>query len=298
MKNDMIGVGAIIGDMFGSRYEFSKYGFSFNKDEYLNYNTSLKFTEDDFYKYTDDTILTLAVKDALLTLYNGEKENNFKEILIDNFEVFGVNNINAGFGKKFLKWLISINKKPYNSYGNGSAMRVSAVGYVCNNIEDTLKLSKLTAEVTHNSLEGIKGAQAVAAAIFAARYRYSKEEIKEYLEKKFGYNLSISSKEVFSKETNDKVNGYKLSCQLTVPEAVLCFFESNSFEETIVNATALNGDTDTRAAIAGSIAEAFYGVPDYLKDIVKNKLNDDLLSILENDSFYAYQDCDSKPILI
>jgi ADP-ribosylglycohydrolase len=285
MKNNMIGIGAVIGDMFGSRYEFKKHWISFDKQEYINFNPSMKISDYDLYRYTDDTILTLATKAALNSLYNGEKVNDlekeFKYLLIDNFEVLGINNINAGFGRGFLKWLISRSKNPYKSYGNGSAMRVSAIGYVANNIEDTLKLAKISAEITHNSKEGIKGAQSVAAAIFAARYGYNKNEIKDYLEKKFGYNLSISSKDVFSEDNNKKIKGYKLSCQLTVPEAILCFLESNSFEETIINSVALNGDTDTRAAIAGSIAEAFYGVPNEMKDICLSKLPDDIIAVIK-----------------
>lgn len=304
----MIGIGAIIGDMFGSKYEFGKYGFKFNKEEYIKNNMTIN--EDDLVKITDDTILTLALKKSFIDA-NNETSTDTKmsfesymsklyDIIVKNFNDYGNKYINFGYGKKFLEWLIGKNKFPYNSYGNGSAMRVSSVGYISNNINDTLELAKLSAVITHNHPEGIKGAQAISSCIFAARCNYTKDEIKSYIHYIFGYNLDIKSNEVYNLESKQNIPGYDISCQLTVPEAILCFMESNSFEECIINAVSLNGDTDTRAAIAGSIAEAYYGVPDYLIEYVINKLDvryEDLLTILLDDDAFVGDAESYKPEL-
>ena len=181
----------------------------------------------------------------------------------------------AGYGGRFRHWLKSPNPQPYNSWGNGSAMRVSAVGWLYNDMDSVLRMARLTAEVTHNHPEGIKGAEATAAAIFLARSGRSKAEIKAYVEREFGYDLSRSCDEIRP--------GYRHveSCQETVPEAITACLEGESFEDVIRTAVSLGGDCDTLTCIAGSIAEAFYGVPEALKRECEERLTAELAGVLE-----------------
>ena len=165
--------------------------------------------------------------------------------------------------------------QPYNSFGNGSAMRVAAAGWLFDTLEKTLEMAKVTAEVTHNHPEGIKGAQATAAAIFLARTGHSKPEIRQYVEENFGYDLSCSCDEIRP--------GYHHveTCQQTVPEAIIAFLESTDFEDALRNAVSLGGDSDTLACITGGIAEAFYGMPEELKRETLSRLPGDLLDAYE-----------------
>ena len=181
----------------------------------------------------------------------------------------------AGYGLRFINWLNSSDSSPYGSYGNGSAMRVSSCGWLFDTIEETRHVAKLTAEVTHNHPEGIKGAEATAAAIFMARTGSTKEEIRDYIVSEFGYDLS---------RTIDEIRpGYHHveSCQETVPEAVTSFLEGESFEDVIRTAVSLGGDADTLTCIAGSIAEAFYGVPDDLREECRKRIDPGMLEVLE-----------------
>ena len=198
--------------------------------------------------FTDDTVMTIAVMKWLLS---GELTSMR---LIQEVVALGTKYWAAGYGGNFNDWLHgSNNYQPYNSFGNGSAMRVSPVGWFFNNEEDVLKYAKISADITHNHPEGVKGAQAIAMAIFMARTGSTKEEIKKYIETKFGYNLSRTLDEI----RPDYV--FHVDCQESVPEAIICFLEATSTLEAIQLAVSLGGDTDTQADMAGAIAEAYYG---------------------------------------
>ena len=178
----------------------------------------------------------------------------------------------AGYGGRFRYWLGERNPKPYGSYGNGSAMRVSAAGWLYDSMERTREVARATANVTHNHPEGIKGAEATVSAIYMARKGSSKEEIKEYIEREFHYNLD---------RTLDEIRpGYHMdeTCQRTVPEAIIAFLESKDFEDAVRNAVSLGGDTDTLGAITGSIAEAFYGIPAVLIAECKSRIDKGMMT--------------------
>jgi len=197
--------------------------------------------------FTDDTVMTIAVADALL---DGGTADDF----IDSMEKFGRLYPNAGYGGRFGSWVHSDEREPYNTWGNGSAMRVSPCGWFAESLEEAEVLAERSVSVTHNHPEGIKGAQATAAAIYLARIGKSQAEIRDYIESKYEYNLS---------RTLDEIRpGYRFNetCQETVPEAIIAFLESKGFEDAIRNAISLGGDSDTLAAITGSIAEAAYGI--------------------------------------
>lgn len=232
--------GAIIGDIVGSIYEFNNIK---TKDFPLFQESCC---------YTDDTVMTIAVAQALLKAR--EQKLDFKQILIEEMQDLGRRYPGRGYGGSFARWLKTKDPKPYNSYGNGSAMRVSPCGLIAVELSEALALAKASAEVTHNHPEGIKGAQAVAGAIFLAKCGKSKEEIKNFIQYTF-YDLD---------KTLDEIRPtYKFNetCQETVPQAIQAFLESDSFEDAIRNAISLGGDSDTLAAITGSIAWTFYNKP-------------------------------------
>ena len=243
-------LGAIIGDIVGSVYEFNNIktkGFPFMNEKCF---------------FTDDTVMTIAVADALL---KGGTADNF----IDSMKEIGRLYPNSGFGGGFYKWLFSDNREPYNSFGNGSAMRVSPCAWFADSLEEAEQLAERSAAVTHNHPEGIKGAQATASAIYLARFNTSKDAkgiIKEYVENTYGYDLSRTLDEI------RPVYKFNETCQETVPEAIIAFLESNGFEDAIRNAISLGGDSDTLAAITGSIAEAAYGIP--TKDYIDGSMGD------------------------
>ncbi len=223
-------LGAIAGDIIGSPFEWNT-----TKD----YNFTL-FSRGCV--YTDDTVLTIALADSILS------KTNYTKKLKEYYRLYP----DAGYGGRFSQWAASERSTPYNSFGNGSAMRVSPVGWAYRSLEEVLLKAKQSAEVTHNHSEGIKGAQATASAIFLARTGNSKKQIKQYIEKKFGYNLSRDY------ETIKKTYKFDVTCQGSVPESIIAFLVSNSFEDAIRKAVSLGGDSDTQGAITGSIAEAFY----------------------------------------
>ena len=248
-------LGAIIGDIVGSIYEFDNIK---TKDFNL-------FTNEMF--FTDDTVMTVAIADAIM---NGGQHENF----IQSMKKWGVDYIDKSYGHSFRRWLKSENSEPYNSWGNGSAMRVSPCGWVAKlsePFEEGLKLTenlaKKSAEVTHNHPEGIKGAQATAAAIFFMRHGKSKNAIeeyknklKDYIQNKYKYDLNFTLNEIRPSYA------FNESCQKTVPQAIVSFLESENFEDAIRNAISIGGDSDTLAAITGSIAEAAYGIPEDIKN--------------------------------
>lgn len=249
--------GAIAGDIIGSHYEF----FPCKEKDFLLFG--------DHYYYTDDTVLTLAIADALLN------KSDYQSSLVNWSRRYP----NCSWGVRYNVWFRINKQEPYNSFGNGSAMRVSSVGWAFDTLEKTLSEAKKSAEVTHNHPEGIKGAQSVASAIFMARNNATKQEIKAYIEDKFKYDLSRKYGDIQPDYSHIE------SCQGSVPEAIISFLESTDFEDAIRNAVALGGDADTQACIAGAIAEAFYGhVPEKIWNTCKKELEPDMLTIV--DDFY------------
>lgn len=246
-------LGAITGDVIGSFYEF----YNIKSTTFPLFRGASRFT--------DDTVMTIAVADWILS------DDKITCVLKE----WGNRYIAAGYGGMFYNWLQSENPQPYNSFGNGSAMRVSYVGWAFDTLEKTLDMAKQSAEVSHNHPEGIKGAQAIAACIFLARTGKTKQEIKEYIETTFGYDLNRSCNEIRP--------GYKfdVTCQGSVPEAIVAFLDSHDFEDAIRLAISLGGDSDTIGAMTGAIAEAHYGgVPADIAQEVLKRLPNDFIEIM------------------
>lgn len=275
--------GAIVGDIVGSVYEWNNIK---TKDFPL-------FQDKCF--FTDDTVMTCAVAEAIMS---GGKHDNF----IDAMKKYGRMYPDAGYGGRFSTWLFSEDRKPYNSFGNGSAMRVSPCAWAIDftDCDETgllpdkgKELVKLSAEVTHNHPEGIKGAMATAEAIFICRFYHRdsglnrdkntgniidtcKKSVKEHIEKKYGYNLSQTLDEIRPRYTFD------VTCQGSVPQAIIAFLESTDFEDAIRNAISIGGDSDTVAAITGSIAEAAYSIPDWIREKACSYLDEPLMDVVNN----------------
>ncbi len=267
--------GAILGDIIGSPYEFDSHNIKTKEFELFS----------DRSEFTDDSIMTLAVGEALMDAGRDASDEEIKEALVRSMQKYGQAYPLAGFGMNFSVWLNQKDPKPYNSYGNESAVRVSAVPWLYQeDFEKTLHVARLTAEVTHNHPEGIKGAEATAAAIFMAIHGQTGDQIRNYIVKHYGYDLS---------RTCDQIRPdyhHVESCQETVPEAMTAFLEGKDFEDVIRTAVSLGGDSDTLTAIAGSMAEAFYGVPEELKRSARAALPSDLLAVLVRFDEYIEQD--------
>lgn len=227
-------------------------------------------------EFTDDSVLTIAVAEVLLK-YNPDDEENFKENLIDIFHKYGEMYPDVGYGGNYLSWVENKRRDPYNSCGNGSAMRTSAVGWYAKTIEECERIAKLCAEITHNHPDGIAGAQATAGVIFLARNGASKDELKAYMEKYYPVDFTIDE----IRPTYE----YEIINKTTVPQAFRCFYEATDFEDTIRNAISIGGDSDTVAAIAGSMAEAFFGIPEDIAETVMSYLDDYMSDIVEK--FYS-----------
>lgn len=255
--------GPILGDMIGAPYEFDTGDKT--KDFPLFVNASA---------FTDDTVMTLAVAEALLDTC-GQADSLVKAALVRSLKKWGRAYPNAGYGARFIGWLASDTSEPYHSCGNGSAMRVAAAGWLYDSLEQTRHAARLTAEVTHNHPEGIKGAEATASILYMARNGASKEDIKEYAVREFHYELSRTCDDI--RPTYHHVE----TCQETVPEAITAFLEGTDFEDVIRTAVSLGGDCDTLTCIAGSMAEAFYGVPEDLQAECRKRLTPDLLEVLD-----------------
>ena len=257
--------GAILGDIIGSPYEFDRSG---------KIKLFPLFSPD--CRFTDDSVMTIAVADAFLRISPNESDETIRKQLIRSMQTFGRVYPSIGYGARFLSWLLTDDPQPCGSWGNGSAMRVSSAGWLFEDLATTERMARLSAEVSHNHPEGIKGAQATAAAIYLARTGSSKTDIKTYIEDTFGYDLSRTCDEI-------RPNYHHVaSCQETVPEAITAFLEGTSFEDVIRTAVSLGGDCDTLTCIAGSIAEAFYGVPTELKHICRQYLPADLKEVLQS----------------
>lgn len=256
--------GAILGDIIGSPYEFDRGNKS--KDFPLFSQKS---------KYTDDTVMTIAVAEAFLDAQSATDMDWIRRRVVRGMQRFGKLYPHAGYGGMFSRWLREKDPQPYGSYGNGSAMRVSSVAWLYDDLDIVRRMARLSAEVTHNHPEGIKGAEATATAIFLARTGSTKAEIKAYIEGQFGYDLSRTCDEI--RPTYHHVE----SCQKTIPEAITAFLEGESFEDVIHTAVSLGGDCDTLTCIAVAIAEGFYGVPEDLKQECRNRLPEHLLEVLQ-----------------
>jgi ADP-ribosyl-[dinitrogen reductase] hydrolase len=242
-------IGSIIGDIVGSTREFH-----YEKDNCRDWPLILETSQ-----ITDDSILTLATSHSLLN------SNNFNEsyyrFAMDNPQPLG------GYGAMFVDWLYKRTKRlPYDSYGNGSAMRASPIGWFSDDEDEVLELAKKSAEITHSHPEGIKGAQVVAWSILKLRKGMPKDVLKNEIEKKFNYDLNFNLMDL------NKNYQFEPSCQKSVPQAIFCFLESSSFEETLRNVLFIGGDTDTIGAIAGGIAEAFYKIPNKMIEIAEKKM--------------------------
>ncbi len=247
-------LGAIIGDIVGSAYEWS----SVKTTKFALFSSQSRFT--------DDTVLTVAVADAIL------HQKDYARTIWE----YGRKYPRAGYGGSFAQWLRSNDLQPYGSFGNGSAMRVSPVGFAFGTEDEVLTEALRTAQVTHNHPEGLKGAQATALAIWMGRQGKSKSEIKKQVESRFAYNLSRTLDELRPHYSFD------VSCQGSVPESIIAFLESDSYEDAIRKAISLGGDSDTMACIAGGIAQAFYkDIPESIVNQAWNLLDDDLKKIVE-----------------
>lgn len=249
-------LGAIIGDIVGSRFEFN------------NTNSIIfeLFTDDS--TYTDDTICTVAIADAIL---NGK---SYKDSLLEWCRKYP--NPKGAYGGSFVRWIHSADPQPYNSFGNGSAMRVSPIGWAFDSYQEVLRQAELSAAVSHNHTEGIKGAQCVADLIYHLRTgKIDKDAVKRCVKHSFGYEIPPVAQ---IRETNS----FNETCQVTVPQAISCFLEAKDFEETIRLAISIGGDSDTIGAIAGSIAEAYYKIPDNIAVVAISKLPDDMFTVLHS----------------
>lgn len=252
-------LGAITGDIAGSTYEWS----------------DIRSTEIPIFTrgshFTDDTVMTIAVAEWIETDATLDKN-----ALMKIMRKWGNRFPDAGYGHMFRKWLKSKNPKPYHSFGNGSAMRVSPVGWACDTIENTIGIAGISASVTHDHPEGIKGAQAIACAVFLAKRQYDKKYIRDFVTSRFGYSLNRTCEDIRMHHTCDA------TCMRSVPEAITAFLESTDFESTIRTAISLGGDTDTLACMAGAIAEAYYGgVPERIRNEVYAIIPDEFKHIIE-----------------
>lgn len=264
--------GAILGDIIGSPYEFDRGNKTKDFPLFSRYS-----------EFTDDTVMTIAAADAFLPVQPEMEDEVIRQRVIAKMQKYGSLYPHAGYGGRFRHWLWDRYPQPYNSWGNGSAMRVSSVGWLYNDLETVRRMARQSAEVTHNHPEGIKGAEATASAIFLARTGSTKAEIKAYIEENFHYDLNRTCDEI-------RPDYYHVeSCQETVPEAITAFLEGQSFEDVIRTAVSLGGDCDTLTCIAGSMAEAFYGVPEELKEECRSRLPEPLLNLLVR--FDEYRNC-------
>lgn len=254
-------LGAIIGDIVGSRYEWN----NIKTKDFAFFSSECHMT--------DDSIMTLAIAQALLACEGDVVRAG--DAAVQSMRKLGRAYPTCGFGHAFRKWLYFPRPKPYHSYGNGAAMRVSPCAYVATSIEEAIALSRAVTEVTHNHPEGLKGAEAVTVAIYLARTGCSKADIREYIHRNY-YSMR------FSIEGIRLIYEFDASCQGSVPQAIKAFVESDSFEDAIRNAISIGGDSDTIAAIAGSIAEAYYGIPRHMRQDALTFMDDQTRSILDH----------------
>ena len=268
-KNGMIG--AIVGDIVGSRFEWhnrKSKRFTFLKGEHESRHPC---------RFTDDTVMTVAVADAILK-WKASGDGSYEALsaeTVRSLQAFGRQFPHAGYGGSFRRWLRDENPQPYNSWGNGAAMRVSACGWAGRTLDEVKAMARAVTEVTHNHPEGIKGAEATAVATFLARTGKSKDEIRAVVVRDY-YQLDFTLDEI------RPAYEFDVSCQGSVPQALEAFFESTSFEDAIRNAISIGGDSDTIGAICGAVAGAFYGVPDEIRAKAETFLEEPLRQTLHN----------------
>ena len=263
-------LGAIAGDIVGSPYEFDR-----RRNEAHSMKFPLLRPES---KFTDDTVLTMAVAEALMSVMPKKggtpDEDAFREAVKKYMREYARRYPHAGYGARFMYWLTKGNPQPYGSFGNGSAMRVSPVAWAFDDLGTVERFAEISAEVSHNHPEGIKGAQATASSIFMARTGSTKQEIRQYITERYGYDLTRTLDEIRPDYHHVE------TCQETVPEAITAFLEGNDFEDVTRKAVSLSGDSDTLTAIACSIAEGMYGIPDDIADMMLRRLDGFLTDIL------------------
>lgn len=253
-------LGAIAGDIIGSVFE----RHNVKHTDFQLFNKGSRFT--------DDTVLTLAVAESIM------EGKDYSQTLWE----FGRRYPRAGYGGLFLQWLFSSDPRPYHSFGNGAAMRVSPVGFAFDALQRVLDEAERSAVVTHNHPEGVKGAQATAAAVFLARKGSSKEEIRSYVSGSFAYDLEQTLEDI------RPYYSFDATCQGSVPQAIIAFLESSDYEDAVRKAISLGGDSDTIACITGGIAQAFYGqVPTYIVNKTKELLPPELLAVVERFNVFA-----------
>ena len=253
-------IGAIFGDIVGSVYEFD------------NVKTKEFQLFTDKCKFTDDTVMTVAVADALMQFDKVSDLEAFKKVLIRTMHRYGKKYPRTGYGGHFRMWLRNEETAPYGSYGNGSAMRVSPVAWNANSLDEALALAKASAEVTHNHPEGVKGAVVTAGATYLARTGATMAEIKEFVSGYYDMNFTL-----------DEIRPsyyFNETCQHTVPQAMQAFFESTSFEDTIRNGISIGGDSDTLCAICGAVAEAYYGMTEQEKAVAMSYLDEPMREVV------------------
>lgn len=257
-------IGAVTGDIIGSVYEFHNIK-----------RTDFPFWSDGS-RFTDDTVMTIAVYSALKEYISGGRQGDLHPILIRKMKEIGRRYPDCGYGGRFIKWIAGEADGPYNSYGNGSAMRVSAAGALARSVQEAGELGKISAEVTHDHPEGIKGAVAVAEAVFMAGHGYDKAEIRQAMKNLYSLDLTLDEIRPHYR--------FDVSCQGSVPQALEAFLESRGFEDCVRLAVSIGGDSDTIAAMAGSIAGAYYGIPEDIKAQAMSHLDRYLISLLTGES--------------
>ena len=252
-------LGAIIGDIVGSRYEFN----------------NIKTKQFPFFSkhcfFTDDTVMTVAIAEAVLACDG--KYDDLREKTVEYMQRIGRQYPDCGYGGRFFGWMFSSNPKPYNSYGNGAGMRVSAVAWAAGSLKECIEMSHAVTDVTHNHPEGIKGGEAIAACTYLALHGATKDEIRKYVESHY-YKLDFTLDEIRS------TYRFNETCQDTIPQAIEAFLEAKDFEDSIRNAISIGGDSDTLGACTGAIAEAFFGIPDLLRDEAMAHLDQTLEEIV------------------
>ena len=262
-------IGAIIGDIVGSRFEFDNH-----KSKDFEFMVDGPKSEDavvDYSYFTDDTVMSLALCRALLEPWTNPDQ--LSQAAIEAMRSIGKKYPDCGFGGRFEHWVWAHTPKPYRSFGNGAAMRVSGCAWVGQTLEEVKALSEAVTKVTHNHPEGLKGAEATAVAVYLARIGKSKDEIRKYILDHY-YKIDFTLDEI------RPIYNFKVSCQGSVPQAMQAFFESTNFEDAIRNAISIGGDSDTLGATTGAVAEAYYGVPDRIREKALTFLDDFLVKIL------------------
>lgn len=255
-------IGPVIGDIVGSRFEFNN----------CRSKVFDLFTKESF--FTDDTVMSLALCQALLEFKREDNAESLEKLAVKQMQSVGRHYPHSGYGGRFFGWVFDDDPKPYNSFGNGAAMRVSGCGYVANSIEEAIALSKSVTAVTHNHPEGIKGAEATAVAVYLARTGKTMQEIREFIEERY-YKIDFTLDQI------RPTYQFNETCQNTVPQAFAAFFESNSFEDCVRNSISVGGDSDTLAAIACGIAEPYFGVTDEMRNVAFGYLDERLKTLLD-----------------